>query len=421
MKHLFQGVTLTLLIAGLIFYSCKKEGSCESCQINNTNKPPIAVAGTDQTITLPINSILLNGSASHDPDGQITVWQWAKISGPSSFAIVNENSIETQVNNLAEGVYQFELKVADNGGLSARDTVKVIVNDPAHPNRPPVANAGPDQEIILPVNTALLDGSLSSDPDNNISSYSWTKISGPSSYAISNPALVQTPVTNLVEGVYQFEIKVTDSEGLLAKDTMIVTVKPPVVNHPPVANAGLDQTISLPTNMITLSGALSFDPDNNISGYQWRKIAGPSSFSITTPLSMQTQVTNLVQGIYLFELEVMDATALFSKDTVQITVNDTTPIHNHFIIFDSLQWNDPNVCAIRIENIYSYFPPGTNIRVYIRGYFPGFQPGGWILLNTSSLSPDFYYEIINSTLRIRTNSIDCNFDVNYYDIKITWP
>ena len=59
--------------------------------IHEGNKPPIAVAGSDQVITLPTDSALLDGSASSDPDGKISDpiaigWRWEKISGPASFA-----------------------------------------------------------------------------------------------------------------------------------------------------------------------------------------------------------------------------------------------------------------------------------------------------------------------------------------------
>ena len=129
MKHLFQSVTVTLLVAGLIFYSCKKErpggGYQAPLPVNNINKPPIAVAGPDQTIILPTDSILLNGSASNDPDGTITAWQWKKISGPSSSNIVNANSVQARAIDLAEGVYLFELTVTDSAGLFDKDTTTV--------------------------------------------------------------------------------------------------------------------------------------------------------------------------------------------------------------------------------------------------------------------------------------------------------
>ena len=169
MKHLFQTLALTLLIAGLLFSSCKKE------------KSPIAIAGPDQTISLPTNSIFLDGPTSFDPDGSITRWQWSKVSGPSSFTIANTGIAKTQVNDLAEGTYFFELRVTDAEGFFDMDTMQVIVDDPKVNHRP-VANAGADTTITLPANAVTLNGSASIDPDNNISNFLWTKISGPSSF-----------------------------------------------------------------------------------------------------------------------------------------------------------------------------------------------------------------------------------------------
>lgn len=202
--------------------NCQKEYSCTNCA--DTNKPPTAVAGADQVITFPLNSVSLDGRSSTDPDGTITRWSWTKISGPSSFTIAASTAAQTTVTNLVAGIYMFELVVTDNGGLSDKDTMQVNVN-PAT-NQPPVANAGPDKIINLPVNTITLDGSGSSDPDNIISSFQWTIIAGPSSFTIATPAAVQTTVTNLVEGIYKFELKVTDAGGLSDTDTSMVEVKP---------------------------------------------------------------------------------------------------------------------------------------------------------------------------------------------------
>ena len=86
-KIFFAFLVLSILLAG-IFISCEKEESCEGCRENN--KPPIAIAGPDQVITLPTDSILLDGSASYDSDGTISDpiaigWLWKKISDPASF------------------------------------------------------------------------------------------------------------------------------------------------------------------------------------------------------------------------------------------------------------------------------------------------------------------------------------------------
>ena len=221
-KPVLKIASFILLAEVLLCISCTKEYSCEGCR--EINKTPTANAGVDTVIVLPVDSIKLDGSASADPDGTITSFLWTKISGPDSFSIKSTFSEKTIVGNLTAGTYQFELKVTDNGGLSAKDTMRLTVDSVLTTNHPPVANAGADQSIMLPVNSVNLDGSASSDPDNNIASYSWMKISGPSSFNVSNVSTPQTQVKNLVQGVYGFELKVTDAGGLFSKDTVQVIV-----------------------------------------------------------------------------------------------------------------------------------------------------------------------------------------------------
>ena len=114
-------------------------------------------------------------------------------------------------------------------------------------NQLPVAKAGTDKMITLPTNTTSLAGSAT-DPDGTISAFLWTKISGPSAYKIVNAASPLTDVTGLVQGVYQFELKVTDNSGALAKDTMTITVNNS--NMAPVANAGDDLTVTSPISCL---------------------------------------------------------------------------------------------------------------------------------------------------------------------------
>jgi hypothetical protein len=71
---------------------------------------------------------LLDGKSSSDPDGSISSYLWKKISGPVSFSIVSPMDSLTKVKALVAGTYFFELKVTDNGGLSAKDTLSIIVD-----------------------------------------------------------------------------------------------------------------------------------------------------------------------------------------------------------------------------------------------------------------------------------------------------
>jgi hypothetical protein len=125
MKPVIKLITCLLITVILLLNSCKKEYSCEDCIGNN--HPPLAVAGPDQVITLPTDSVLLDGSKSSDPDGKISEWQWTKISGPDSITIVNPTSAQTWVTHLEEGNYLIELKVTDSAGLFSKDTVQVTV------------------------------------------------------------------------------------------------------------------------------------------------------------------------------------------------------------------------------------------------------------------------------------------------------
>ena len=126
MKAILKFVVCILLIGVLFLISCQKELKCENCTIGN--QPPIAKAGPDQVLTLPIDSTSLDGSSSSDPDGTISIWLWKKIDGPASFNISNANAVQTKVTNLVQGVYKFELTVTDRGGLFAKDTVQISVN-----------------------------------------------------------------------------------------------------------------------------------------------------------------------------------------------------------------------------------------------------------------------------------------------------
>ena len=124
MKKIFFFSLFLVLLTGLISFSCRKKLSCEGC--NLTNRRPVADAGTDQTINWT-NWVTLDGGQSADPDNNITIYNWTIISGPSSGEISNRNAAQTKVTSLADGVYQFELKVTDALGLSSLDTVRVMV------------------------------------------------------------------------------------------------------------------------------------------------------------------------------------------------------------------------------------------------------------------------------------------------------
>jgi len=305
------------------------------------NQPPVANAGADDVITLPANSLIVSGSAS-DVDGIVVGYQWSKISGPTTYNIVNPTSAATSINGLAEGIYLFELRVTDNNGARARDTMQVTVKAAA--NIPPQAHAGSDITITLPVGTASLAGS-GSDVDGTIVGYTWIKISGPSSYNITNASSPVTDVWGLTQGIYKFELKVTDNKGASGFDTIQITVNS--ANAAPVANAGKDQTITLPSTSVTLTGS-GTDTDGTIVGYSWRQISGPSPGVIISPNSPTTLLDGLVGGTYEFELTVTDNLSATGKDSVTIVVAE--PRLNNSAINNTIKvYPNPVISSTTLE------------------------------------------------------------------------
>jgi hypothetical protein len=184
--------------------------------------------------------------------------------------------------------------------------------------QPPTVDAGGDRHTVLPDNTVTLNATAS-DFDGSIVSQLWTKISGPTSYTITSPTSLLTPVTDLVEGTYQFRIVVTDNSGLKDTAIAIVFVHPEVLpdNTPPRAEAGEDQIWPYGTTSTTLYGS-GTDPEGPVT-FDWTMIAGPGA-SILTPTAGTTIVEGLTTGTYIFQITVTDNLGATTIDNVTVTI-----------------------------------------------------------------------------------------------------
>ncbi len=90
------------------------------------NSAPIASAGTNQTITLPTNSVSLTGSGT-DTDGTIVSYAWTQISGTTA-TITSPSSQNTTITGLTTaGTRVFRLTVTDNNGATGTDDINVVV------------------------------------------------------------------------------------------------------------------------------------------------------------------------------------------------------------------------------------------------------------------------------------------------------
>jgi hypothetical protein len=120
-------------------------------------------------------------------------------------------------------------------------------------------------------------------------------------------------------GTYVFRLIVADDKG--AKDTAQVSVivkAATATNQAPVASAGSNITITLPTSQATLNGSAT-DADGTIASYAWTQSSGPVTSTITTATIAKPTVSKLTTaGTYVFRLIVADDKG--AKDTAQVSV-----------------------------------------------------------------------------------------------------
>ena len=90
--------------------------------------------------------------------------------------------------------------------------------------RPPDADAGQPQIVILPTSAATLTGTAKS-YNGPIKGYLWSLISGPNVPKIESPSSISTQVSGLVLGTYSFQFMAIDSAGLTGIDTVSVSVQ----------------------------------------------------------------------------------------------------------------------------------------------------------------------------------------------------
>jgi Secretion system C-terminal sorting domain/Bacterial Ig domain/Right handed beta helix region len=272
-------------------------------------------------------------------------------------------------------------------------------------NQSPTANAGADQTITLPTSSVTLSGS-GTDADGTIASYTWTRISGPNTPTIVSPSSASTNVTGLIAGTYVFRLTVTDNLGATGFDDITV-----IVNTPPTANAGADQTITLPTSSVTLSGSGS-DPDGTIASYAWTRISGPNTPTIVSPSSASTNVTGLIAGTYVFRLTVTDNRGATGFDEVTVTVNATSvpltvsitsPANNAILSgTTNISANAADDVPIdRVEFYYDYTTTNTSPALFTDNFTRANSTtigSGWVERYTAA-----DYQIVSNKIKLTSN------------------
>jgi hypothetical protein len=231
-------------------------------------------------------------------------------------------------------------------------------------NSPPIADPGPNQTILLPTNIVNLDGSASTDLNNAIISYSWLKILGPDDYNFTNANAAQTQVTNLVEGVYLFQLTVTNALGLSARGEVSISV---IQNSIAIYGSSIDINLMLPTDYVLLNNSPT-GSSSDIAGMAWEKTSGPSNYNIAYSNLEYTTISDLVEGSYQFELTANYINGSVRKDTVNINLYDVSiiPQNAKEIIIENVSWTFPWYPTLEIKDFYNKISRESLFRIFVK-------------------------------------------------------
>ena len=258
------------------------------------------------------NTVTLQATAN-DLDGDSLTYTWQQTGGPQSVTIANQNAAQASFVAPAKGTYIFQITVSDgdtNGTSVAQ--LNVVVKNRA-PILTPSATPSPaevNDEVILSANATDLD-------DDSLT-YAWTQTGGPTT-TLSNNAAEQPTFIALVKGTYVFEVTVSDGD---TDGTVTGTVTVVVNNQLPLAEAGANTSVNV-SEVVTLDGRASSDPDGDALTYAWTQTSGAlvtlNNADTSTPSFTAPGVATDLE----FQLIVTDTEGAASlPDIVRITVGE---------------------------------------------------------------------------------------------------
>ena len=272
-------------------------------------------------------------------------------------------------------------------GYGRVNALNAVITSPTLVNPLPTANAGTDQTTNDDdgnnFESLTLDGSGSSVLDGTIVSYDWTE----SGASLGSGATLNYAFS---VGSHTVTLTVTDDEGATDTDTVVITVN---ANQTPIADAGADQTVSDPeadSEVVTLNGSGSNDPDGSIVSYEWTKDGILLGTGVT-----HDHVFDI--GTHTVTLEVTDNGGATSTDTVIITVVDNqAPTANAGADKTTSDADNTGSESVTLDGSGSNDPDGS-IVLY------EWKEGTTLLGNTAIITQDFAVGIHTVTLTVTDN------------------
>lgn len=276
-----------------------------------------------------------NGNSSK---GTNATYLWQQVSGPGPITFsdptgANTSFVAPQVTGDQQLVIRLTVTGCNPRTSHSTDAIVTIRDLDAPPsNTKPTAIATATPPIASAGQTVTLDGSQSTDPQNNIQSYLWEQLEGPTvTLANANAASATFTAPNLTAGAtLKFRLTVTDIGGLQNQAEVVVSVV--FENDSPFAKLTCPDTVQEGQSVtLDASGSSDFE-DGTALSYAWSQLDGPPNIPVSDETGSQVTFDAPVLGtgdvgFVRFQVTVSDGATPALSDVAECSVfiEDITP------------------------------------------------------------------------------------------------
>ena len=294
---------------------------------SNANSAPVANAGVNQNV--PSGAVVyLDASASTDSNNDALTYRWSMLTKPtnSTATLLFPNSANPKFTADLAGTYVFGLTVND-GKVDSVLTATTVTAYGA--NVKPVANAGAAQNVGMGT-VVNLDGSGSTDGNNDKLTYKWALIYKPtdSTATLTSATAFNPSFTADMSGTYVASLVVND--GKIDSDVVATTINVSAANVAPMAYAGDNQSV-VTGSVVTLNGTSSGDANGDALTYKWvLSVPTDSTAVLSSDTDAQPTFTADVTGTYVVSLTVNDGKVNSPVANARVTAAplNTVPVAN---------------------------------------------------------------------------------------------